>query len=643
MKSARFTRRTEAEQLERTRTRVLESSDAACQIVADEICELIHRRQREDRFTVLGLATGSTPVPLYRELIRRHQEEGLSFAKVITFNLDEYYGLNPDHRESYARFMADQLFNHVDIPKDQIHIPDGTAPRDQVFGDCLSYEDAISEAGGIDIQILGIGRSGHIGFNEPGSTRDSRTRIVTLDSVTRHDAARDFLGYENVPRFAITMGVGTILEARRVILMAWGSGKARVIAQAVEGPKSESVTASFLQDHPNAIMLVDRAAGADLTRYRHPWLVGRMQWSRGETMRAVTWLARKVDKPILKLRDRDYSENGLSDLVTREGRSYDLNIRIFNELQHTITGWPGGKPEADDSNRPERASPHPKRVLVLSPEPQDDVLGMAGTINRLVSQGHDVRLVHMTSGSLGVPDGEARKVAGLLLDAGRSEEGWSGPTSYAEELLSELGRKAEEPFAEDDPRIRQVKGWIRQSEARMASRSCGLPDEAIAFLELGFYERGRYRQFQLGEDDVARVRALLEEHKPHQIFMTGKQADPSSVEFLCFEVLRRALVALEGAAWLSDCYLWLYRGAGRDWQSHEIEMAVPMSPGQLADKIKAIYQHQSQRSQTPSSEGELRESWQLAEARDQGVARLYDQLGLANYEAIETFRRWRPE
>ena len=627
MRSARFSRRTEAEQFERIKTRVFDSSSAACKRAADEIEDLIRRREKEGRPAVLGLATGSTPVPLYRELIRRHREEGLSFANVRTFNLDEYFGLEPEHRESYARFMREQLFDHIDIAPEHARVPSGLTPRDEVFGACGAYEDAIAAVGGIDIQILGIGRSGHIGFNEPGSSRDSQTRLVTLDRITRQDAARDFLGVENVPRFAITMGVGTILEARRVLLMAWGGAKAGVVAKAVEGNPTEAITASFLQHHPDAEFLVDRAAAEELTRYRHPWLVGPIEWTAAQTRRAVTWLARRIDKPILKLLDEDYSENGLADLVTREGRAYDINIRIFNEIQHTITGWPGGKPNADDSHRPERAAPHPKRVVVLSPEPMDDVFGMGGTLSRLVRQGHDVRVMTLTSGNLGVPDAEARKVARLLDDAGAGDPA----------ILAELDGKA--PHEADSPALRRLKGSIRKNEARMSAEVCGVPDAALMFLDLPFYEQGRYRQFKPSEADVTKLREALAAARPHQIFATGRGADPSSLEALGFSLLREALAGLQGESWLDDLRIWIYRVAGEDWEAHQIEMAVPLSPDELAVKIKAIYQHGSQRSQTPQSDGRLREAWQLAEVRNQSTARTYDQLGLANYEAIESFRR----
>jgi glucosamine-6-phosphate deaminase len=369
-------RQTQQERFEKTRTLIFPDSGKACHGLAAEVAALIRERQAAGRAVVLGLATGSTPVPFYRELIRLHREEGLSFGNVTTFNLDEYYGLERSHRESYSQFMRDQLFDHIDIPAEQIHVPDGTVPLDRVYESCVAYEAKIEAAGGLDLQILGIGRTGHIGFNEPGSSRDSQTRMITLDRVTRQDAAADFLGVQNVPRFAITMGVGTILKARRIVLMAWGENKAGIVRDAVEGAVTDQVSASFLQEHPNATFLIDGAAASRLTRRSHPWLVGSIEWDEPMMRRAVLWMAKKLDKPVLKLVEEDYNENGVGELLTAAGPAYHVNIGIFNHLQHTITGWPGGKPGADDTNRPERALPHPKRVLILSPEPHDAFVGM---------------------------------------------------------------------------------------------------------------------------------------------------------------------------------------------------------------------------------------------------------------------------
>lgn len=624
----------ENEQREHLKCVVHPDADAASALVAGELAALIRRNNAAGRPTVLGLATGSTPVRLYRQFIRLHREEKLSFKNVITFNLDEYHGLPRTHPESYWRFMHEQLFDHLDIPPANIHIPDGTVPRAEVFAWCRAYEDKIRAAGGLDVQILGIGRTGHIGFNEPGSGRDSRTRLVTLDALTRRDAARDFLGEANVPRHAITMGVGTILEARRILLLAWGEAKARVLADAVEKAPTDSLPASFLQGHPAVEFHLDAAAASELTRLRHPWLVGTVTWSPAMTRRAVVWLAQQVNKPVLKLLDEDYSEHGMADLLTEQGPAYGLNIRIFNELKHTITGWPGGKPDADDKHRPERALPPQKRVVVFSPEPSDDVLGMGGTLRRLVDQQHDVTVAYVTSGNLGVPDEEAAMASELVIDLARAGAG----AEFAQTVRRQLGAKA--TYDSDTPEIRQLKGVLRRGEARASLQTCGVAATRARFLDLPFYEQGRYRQFRIGDADVAAVAALLREVQPHQIFATGRSADPSSVPAVCFEVLRRALAQTAGEAWRADCRLWLYRGPDRDWEPAEIDMAVPFSPRELTQKIQAIYHHKSQRSQSPVVAAGLHEAWQQAEHHNRALAHRYDHLGLAEYEAIEAFQRW---
>jgi glucosamine-6-phosphate deaminase len=627
----------ESQQLERVRTEVFSSADEACEVSAQEIAAVI--RSKKDGPVVLGLATGSTPVRLYQRLIQMHREEGLSFANVVTFNLDEYYGLSADHPESYRRFMQRQLFDHVDMRPEFIHVPDGMTPRQEVFEACARYEASIEQFGGIDIQILGIGRTGHIGFNEPGSDCESKTRLVTLDARTRRDAARDFLGEENVPRHAITMGIGTILRARRIILLAWGASKSAIIRRAVEDSPTDQIPASFLQYHHNTVFRLDEAAASRLTRFSHPWIVGPVEWTPAMAKRSVLWLAEKVQKPILKLVDADYTEHGMADLLTERGaRAYDINIEVFNAMQRTITGWPGGKPNADDSHRPERAAPHPKRVMVLAPEPQDDVLCLGGTLNRLIRQGHDVRVVYLTSGNLAVPDEEVTRAIELIseLAAGNS------PTDNAAlELARALRREIEErqQFADDSERLRRFKGMIRRGEARVACRTCGVDSIQLHFLELPFYERGRYRQFKPTAEDVARLGDVLDQFRPHQIFATGSRSDPSSVDAVCFSVLKKSLARPSAAEWLRDCYFWIFRGGGEAWPIEEIDMAVPLSPDELMLKTQASYQHRTQHGQTPISAAH-NEVWQQAEFNDRQTARRYDALGLAEYEAIETFTRW---
>lgn len=622
-------RRSATEAHEKVATQIFPTSKAAAAALAQEVKSLIEKRNGEGKPAVLGLATGSTPVPFYKELIRLHKEEGLSFKNVITFNLDEYHGLGPDHPESYFRFMCDQLFDHIDIPMENVHLPSGTVPSDQIFEHCRQYEEMIDQAGGIDFQILGIGRTGHIGFNEPGSSRESLTRRITLDRVTRQDAASDFRGEENVPRFAITMGVGTILRAKQIVLMAWGENKAGVVAKAVEGPVNESVSASFLQEHKTSRFFIDEAASRELTRIKLPWLVGPVKWSPRETRRAVCWLSSSFNRPVLKLTDEEYNEHGLSDLLSEQGPAYQLNIRIFNQLQHTISGWPGGKPNADDTFRPERAKPYPKRCLVLSPEPHDAIVGIASTIDRLVEQKHEVHLVSMTSGNLRVSDSEADKFASILLEIGSAAAaGWEEQTDFAKKILKLLEEKGE--FGEDPAEVRQLKSLILRGELRDAAQALGLAPDKITFMDLPFYEKGRYRRFKTEGEDLDQVRALLQQVKPHQIYITGDASDPSSVSALCYQLVQEAVAGLQQEDWAGVCSTWLYRGRDKALEPWEIDMAMPISPMQLETKARALSRCQS-----------LSNFDKEGAKVNQLTAQHYDDLGLANYEAIESFQRWR--
>ncbi len=616
------------EQFEKVPTVIFPAAATAAAALAREVMELIQERNAAGRPAVLGLATGSTPVPFYRELIRLHREEGLSFKNVITFNLDEYYGLSRDHRESYFRFMKEQLFAHIDLPAENIHLPDGTVPLDGVFDHCAAYERMIEEAGGVDLQILGIGRTGHIGFNEPGSLRESLTRLIPLDRVTRQDAAADFLGEENVPRFAITMGVGTILRARKLALMAWGENKAEVVTRAVEGPETEAVSASFLQSHPDARFFIDTAAASALTRTKLPWLVGRAKWTPEETRRAVCWLSLGHKKPILKLLDEEYNENGMAELLTRYGSSYQLNVDIFGREQRTISGWPGGKPDADDTSRPERAQPYPKTCLIFAPEPEDDVMGMGGTIDRLVMQGHRVHIACMTSGDLRVTDAEALRFVRVLEETAEIDPArWAEATRYATAVIQEIAEKG--MFGDPPRRLRDLKTLIRRGEARDSAQYLGVPPANIHFLDLPFYSEGRYRQFRLSGKDAARTGALLDRLRPHQIYITGDLADPSSVQGMAFSAFRQAMTERAGAPWLSQCRVWLYRCHQRELEPHEIEMAVPMSPDQMTRKMAATHKFLTH-TQPDHLSGD----------RNRETARLYDKLGMAEYEAIEAFKQW---
>jgi glucosamine-6-phosphate deaminase len=615
----------------------------ASRAVAEKIAGLIRSRAEQGRHCVLGLATGSTPVGVYANLIRMHQEEGLSLSNVITFNLDEYYPMHPDELQSYHRFMREHLFDLVDIRPENIHIPDGTCPEDQVAEYCQQYEAQIAEAGGIDIQILGIGRTGHIGFNEPGSSRNSRTRLITLDRVTRIDAASDFFGEENVPRRAITMGVGTILSARQIVMLAFGEHKAGVVAKAIEGPMTSSIAASFLQEHPHAQVILDEAAAAELTRRKSPWVLGPVRWTPEMVPRAIIWLARHLDKPILKLTDGDYNEEGLQDLLAHYGSAYDINLRIFRQIQSCITGWPGGKPDREkqpgDVRRPFDEI-FPKRILVFSPHPDDDVISMGGTLIRLVDQGHEVHIAYQTSGNIAVFDDDAIRFAEFVTEFNRlfdiSPKRTAELESHIEEFLK--NKKAGQV---DSPEVQQIKGLIRRVEATAAARCCGVPAERLYFLNMPFYETGRVKKKPLSEEDVRVVTELMEKIRPHQIYTAGDLSDPHGTHRTCLSAVLKACQRVKPQDWFATCQIWLYRGAWQEWGAQEIEMAVPLSPLEVERKRNAIFKHESQKDRALFPGPDMREFWQRAEERNAMTARLYDALGFAEYQAIEGFVRWK--
>ena len=631
----------ESKKLEKTNASVYENSVFASQAIAERIARLVKDKAAKGEYAVLGLATGSTPTGLYDILVQMHKKGELSFKNVITFNLDEYYPIPPESLQSYIRFMKEHLFDHVDIDPKNIHIPDGSLPREQVAAYCSGYEDAIDKLGGIDLQILGIGRTGHIGFNEPGSTLQSKTRLIRLDKITRMDAASDFFGEENVPQKAITMGVGTIMKAKKVILMAWGEGKAPVIKEAVEGPVKDSIPASFLQQHPNAEIILDKAAAAELTRFKTPWLVDSPNWTDELRKKAVIWLSEKMDKVILKLTNEDYNEYGMSELLVDQGPAENINVRVFNELQHTITGWPGGKPKADDSQRPERAEPHPKRVIIFSPHPDDDVISMGGTLIRLVDQGHEVHVAYQTSGNIAVFDDDVLRFIDFAVDF---DEKFDENKSHSKSMFKKVKEFMEQKQAGqvDLPEIQLIKGMIRRGEAKAACRYCGVKPANVHFLDMPFYETGTVKKKPLGNEDVRIITELLEEVKPHQVYAAGDLSDPHGTHRVCLEAIFRSVNGLEGKAdWLKDTYVWLYRGAWQEWDVAEIEMAVPIGPRELMQKRRAIFKHQSQKDRALFPGNDSREFWQRAEDRNRATAGLYDRLGLPEYEAIEAFVRWK--
>ena len=628
-------------QLEKTPARVFDRSEEASAAVAQEIAQLVRDRAKQGKTCVLGLATGSTPVRVYSELIRLHQDDGLSFKNVVTFNLDEYYPMQPNELQSYRRFMDEHLFDHIDIHPANIHIPDGTLPIEQIYDHCQAYEKAIQDAGGIDLQILGIGRTGHIGFNEPGSSRDSRTRLITLDRMTRLDAAGDFFGEENVPRRAITMGVGTILEARRVVLMAFGEGKAKPVAQAIEGLVTPTVAASFLQEHPNSEILLDQAAAAALTRFKSPWVVGPVPWTAKLIRKAVIWRARELDKPILKLTEEDYNEAGLQDLLAEHGPAYDINISVFRALSCTITGWPGGKPAKGPNAADQRRATDevfPKRVLIFSPHPDDDVISMGGTFLRLVDQGHEVHVAYQVSGNIAVFDEDAGYFADFAAEFnkmfGIDQQQTNKIDAHIDEFL-----KNKKPGQVDSEEVQKIKTLIRRSEARAAGHYCGVPDENLHFLDMPFYETGVVRKKPLGEADIDLTVKLLDKIKPHQVYAAGDLSDPHGTHRVCLSAILQALERVKDQSWYKDCEIWLYRGAWQEWGVEELDMAVPLAPRELMRKRNAIFKHESQKDRALFPGSDAREFWQRAEDRNRETARLYDKLGLAEYEAIEGFVR----
>ncbi len=607
---------------EKIPTLVESSATQAALTVAHEFARLIRAKAEAGETCVLGLATGSTPIGIYRELVRLHREEGLSFRHVTTFNLDEYYPCQPVDASSYRRFMQEHLFDHIDIDPARTHVPDGSLARAAIPGHCAEYEGKIRAAGGIDLQLLGIGRTGHIAFNEPGASGASRTRLVTLHATTLSDN-RKLVPDGRIPMQALTMGVGSILEARRVIMLVLGDHKRAIVRSAIEGPVTTEVTASFLQNHAAAIAVLDEAAAGDLTRMHAPWLLGPLElqgraWDDALTRQAVIWLSTEAGKPILKLEDDDYTRQGLEELLAESGPAYELNLRVFRHLQATVTGWPGGHP-AEGGTHPE-----PLRVLVFSPHPGDDVISMGGTIGRLAKQGHEVHVAYQVSGANAV----SRDFLQRQLDFVNEAAGVFGATNQpaSVECMTPMQR-------------RTLATAVRRAEARSAVSLAGVAPDRCHFVELPFYA---HPLRQTGEDDVSVIRALLDRIRPQQVYAAGDLADPHGTRRICLGLLEAAIRAERdsGATWVADCEGWLYRGAWGDWRAHEIDRAIPLSPSEVLLKRRAILRHQSQKDETPFPGTDSREFWQRAEDRTREAAELYRRLGWAEYAAIETLARW---
>jgi glucosamine-6-phosphate deaminase len=608
--------------------------------VAAQMAALIKEKQAKKLPCVLGMATGTTPILLYKELVRMHKEEGLSFKNVITINLDEYYPIDKNAYQSYWSFMHRHLFNLVDIDPKNIYLPNSEWTKDNLKENCFTYEQTIEKIGGIDLQILGIGKNGHIGFNEPGSSFHSKTRVIQLDQQTRIANTYEFHDLNKVPKLAITVGISSIMKAKKIVLLAWGD-KASIVAKAIEGDVTEQIPASVLQNHDDCTFVIDELASLELTRNKAPWLTGANDWTPNIIKKAVIALALKLDKTVLSLTANDYKENSLSDLLVLKDSVYDINLQVFYMLRDTITGWPGGKPNAVIPAHPERSGPHPKKVLVFSPHPDDDIISMGGTFMRLQEQGHDVHVAYQTSGNIAVTD---EFVTRFLDFAVGFEDLFGIDNKKSEAILSAartfLASKKSDHL--DTAEIRAIKGLIRRCEAKATCRYVGIKEENYHFMDLPFYETGAIEKKPMSELDIRITMDLLKEIQPHQIYCAGDLADPHGTHKVCLDIIFESLRRLkaEGASWIKDCWVWLYKGAWQEWDISEIEMAVPMSPDQVMKKRFGIFIHQSQKDSVPFQGTDAREFWQRAEIRNANTAELYARLGLTKYAAIEAFVRW---
>ena len=628
--------------LEKIPTNIFETSEEGVVQIANEIVAKIQDRQREGKFCTIAIGTGASLRPLFTELIRKHKDEGVSFRNVVFFNLYEYYPLTEGAGSSFSHL--NKLFlSQIDIDRQNIFTMDGSIPQEAIIEHCRLYEQRIQTFGGLDMVIMGIGREGNIGMNEPGSHASSTTRLILIDATSRSEAAHN-IGVDNLPPCSITMGINTIMGARKVYMLAWGEDKADIIRSAVEDKVSDTLPASYLQLHANTSVCVDLAAAAHLTRIQRPWLVTSCEWNDKLVRSAIVWLCTTLNKPILKLTNKDYNENGLSELLALYGSAYNANIKVFNDLQHTITGWPGGKPNADDTYRPERAKPFPKRVVVFSPHPDDDVISMGGTLRRLVQQGHEVHVAYETSGNIAVGDEEVVRFMHFINGFNQLFENSEDKVisdKYAE-IKQFFSTKKEGDMDTRD--ILTIKGLIRRGEARTACTFNRIPLSRCHFLDLPFYETGKIEKNPISEADVEIVLNLLREVKPHQIYVAGDLADPHGTHRVCTDAVFAAIDEEKnaGAEWLKDCRIWMYRGAWAEWEIENIEMAVPLSPEELRAKRNSILKHQSQMESAPFLGNDERLFWQRSEDRNRGTAALYDQLGLACYEAMEAFVEYKP-
>ena len=615
---------------------IFKEQEDASKMIVDDIIITANKKINEGKKCVLALAASSACIPVYEDLVKAYENGRLSFKDIEIFSIDEYYPLERNELQTHYRFLKEYIFDLTDIPQENIHCLE-SSKMDDVAAYCNNYEEQIKLSGGIDILIT----SG-MGSNEPGSPYNSRTRLITMNHTTRVSAASDFFGVEYVPYHAITMGIGTILEAEKIYWLAWGEGKAGSIKKLVEGPVTDLNPASYLQQHNNVSVIVDDAASVNLTRIDTPWLTGKCEWTDYMIRKSVFWLCKKLEKPILKLTDRDYNDNGMSDLVTEHGPASNINIKVFNDLQHTISGWPGGKPNADDSTRPERAKPFPKRVIVFSPHPDDDVISMGGTVARLSTHGHELHIAYQVSGNIAVFDHDVIKYMDFVRESAKIYGfDYNEANERYNRVIEELKHKR--PGEADPMDVREIKGSIRRGEAKSACRYLGIPEERVHFLEMPFYETGGVKKKPLSREDIDIIKNLLQEVKPHQIFAAGDLSDPHGTHRVCFQAIIQACEELRGEEWFKDCRVWMYRGAWQEWDVAEAEMAVPLSPEEVEIKREAIFRHQSQKDRPLFPGSDKREFWQRAEERNHNTAVLYDKLGMAEYQAIELFVKYKFE
>ena len=628
---------------EKLRTKIYSDANIGAKSIAQSIANLIREKEKEGERCVLGLSGGFSPIGVYEELVKIHENEGLSFADVIVFNVTEFFPVYDKERHSNANLLRTHLLDKVDFRKENFYTPDIKVNRSNLYDFCRHYEELIEQFDGLDLALVSVGLVGNIAYNEPGSQVSTLTRLMLLDNESQRDLKRYYSSISEVPASAITMGLSTLLNAKQLILLAWGENKSGILKEVIEGKVDDNVPASFLQIHKNAMAVIDLNAAQQLTRISHPWLVGPCEWTDKLIRRAIVWLCNQTEKPILKLTNKDYNQHGLDELLAQYGSAYNVNIKIFNDLQHTITGWPGGKPNADDTNRPERATPYPKKVMVFSPHPDDDVISMGGTLQRLVDQNHDVHVAYQTSGNIAVGDEEVIRYVSLMLNVLDRFDSTNEQIKTKYENVLHFLSEEKQTGDSDITDVLYIKAQIRREEARSACRFIGLKPENVHFLNLPFYETGKVQKGKLTDKDIQIVIDLLQYVKPQQIFVAGDLSDPHGTHKVCLDAALAGIHELKATTWMKDCRIWMYRGAWAEWEIDHIEMAVPISPEQLRRKRNSILKHQSQMESAPFLGNDERLFWQRAEDRNLATAKLYNNLGLASYEAIEAFVEYKLE